>query len=114
MTGAEIGSLIGTIGFPIAAAIFVAMFTKSRVEASEEASKRREEASIVRETKLGDRIDKLQDEIRQELVTVVNKATDAMVETRQSLEQCSGTLIAAAQIMQDMKDEANRRAKMGS
>lgn len=114
MTPAEVGSLIASVGFPIVAAYFVWVFSKSRIESSEKASIDRETAAAVRENKLGDRIDRLQDYMRAELVTVINKNTDIMGETKEALQQCSGTLIAAAQIMQDMKDEANRRAKMGS
>jgi len=89
MTGAEIGNLIGTVGFPIVAVIFVALFTKNRVEGAEKAAERREEAALQREAKfaesayqrenrLGERINHLEDSIRSELVTVINRATDAM------------------------------------
>jgi hypothetical protein len=118
MTPAEVGSLIASVGFPIVAAYFVWVFNKSRIESSEKASIDREAAASTRENKLGERIDKLQDYMRSELVSVLTKNTDViakntdvMGESKEALQQCSGTLIAAASIMQDMKDEANRRAR---
>jgi hypothetical protein len=114
MTPAEVGSLIASVGFPIVAAYFVWVFNKSRIESSEKASIDRESAAAARENKLGDRIDKLQDYMRAELVTVISKNTDVMGETKEALQQCAGTLIAAASIMQDMKDEEHRRARAGT
>ena len=114
MTPAEVGSLIASVGFPIVAAYFVWVFNKSRIESSEKASIDREIAAATRENKLGDRIDKLQDYMRAELVTVITKNSDVMGETKEALQQCTGTLIAAASIMQDMKDEEHRRARAGT
>jgi hypothetical protein len=122
MTGPEIGNLIGMVGFPIVAVIFVALFTKNRVETSEKASERREEAALIREAKLVEaallrenrlveRINHLEDSIRTQLVAVINQSTEMMGDAREALQQCSGTLAAAASIMQDMKDDANRRAR---
>ena len=48
---------------------------------------------------------------RSELMAIVNKSTDMMSEAKEALQQCSGTLAAATIAMQDMKDDANRRAR---
>lgn len=69
---------------------------------------RREEAAEVRESRLGDRINHLEDSIRTEIVTAVNKATDVMSEAKEVMQVCSGTLAAVTVAMQDMKDEAKR------
>lgn len=101
-TPAAVTNLVATLGFPIVAAYVMWVFVRTRIEAAERASEKREEASAAREAKMGERIDKLQDDIREELVTVVNKATDVMVETKDCMAQCAGTLAAAATVLSSL------------
>lgn len=96
MTPTEITSLITTVGFPIVAAYFMWVFTKSRIETAEKAAEKRETDAIGREVKLGERINHLEDNIRTELVSVVNEAKDVMAD-------CSGTLRACTVALQSLK-----------
>lgn len=112
-TPSAIANLVTTLGFPIVVAYVVWVFLRARIETADKASERREEAAAIREAKMGERIDKLQDEIREELVTVVNKATDVMSETKECMSQCAGTLAACAVALGDMRDETKRQQRVG-
>lgn len=110
-TPAAVSNLVATLGFPIVSAYVMWIFVRGRIETAEKASERRELAAAVRESQLVERIDRLQEEIRQELVTVVVKATDVMDQTKENVVQCSGTLAACTVALNDMRDEAKRSAR---
>jgi len=96
MSPAEVTSLVTTVGFGPLAAYFMWVFTKSRIETAEKAAEAREAAAMVREVKLVERINHLEDNIRSELVSVVIDAKSVMAD-------CSGTLKACTVAMQNLK-----------
>jgi hypothetical protein len=70
--------LIGQLGFPIALVIYLLKRDKERDKETSD-----------RERRLGDRIDKLEDEHRQELVKMTNASTEAITKsTTQSSRMC--------------------------
>lgn len=70
--------LIGQLGFPIALVIYLLKRDKER-----------DRETSARERRLGDRIDKLEDEHRQELVKMTNASTEAITKSSaQSSRMC--------------------------
>ncbi len=122
MDPAQVTNLVTSVGFPIVAAYLLWVFTRSRIESSEKAASerelaiaktadRREAAAEVREGKLVDRINHLEDSIRVELITTVKAATDAMSEAKDTIAYCAGTMNACTVAMNDMRDESKRAAR---
>lgn len=126
MDPTAITTMVTTVGFPIVAAWLLWVFTRNRIEASEKAAEareaatlaaaeKREAASQVREEKLGERIDHLQDDIRTDLAAIIgknaeamDKVTDVMGDAKEVMAYCSGTLKACTVAMQDMTDTQKR------
>lgn len=121
MDPTAITGMLTSVGFPIVAAYMMWVFTKSRIEATEKATQVREEATAkvverrdsaaeIREGKLVERINHLEDSIRTELVTAVNQSKDVMNEAKDAIAYCSGTLSACTVALNDMRDTAKREA----
>lgn len=121
MTAPEIASLVTTIGFPSVAAYVTWIFAKARVETGEKAAQvreaeqarvaeLREKAAAEREQKLVERVNHLEDSIRQELMKVVLETKDVVSEAKEVMSYCAGTLNACTVAMQDLKDASKRAA----